>query len=68
MVDRLTCRAHIINIKGDSYRMRETKEWLNFVLTNAPPLFPLAIFISACITNLEMSSYFTFTSGTLILS
>lgn len=29
MVDRLTCRAHVINIKGDSYRMRETKEWLN---------------------------------------
>ncbi len=28
MVDRLTCRAHVINIKGDSYRMRETKEWL----------------------------------------
>ena len=29
MVDRLTCRAHVINIKGDSYRMRETKEWLS---------------------------------------
>ena len=29
MVDRLTCRAHVINIIGDSYRMRETKEWLN---------------------------------------
>ena len=29
MVDRLTCRAHVMNIKGDSYRMRETKEWLN---------------------------------------
>lgn len=29
MVDRLTYKAHVINIKGDSYRMRETKEWLN---------------------------------------
>ena len=29
MVDRLTCRAHVINIKGDSYRMREIKAWLN---------------------------------------
>ena len=29
MVDRLTCRAHVINIMGDSYRMRETKEWLS---------------------------------------
>ena len=29
MVDRLTCRAHVINIIGDSYRMRETKECLN---------------------------------------
>ena len=29
MVDRLTCRAHVINIKSDSYRMRETKEWLS---------------------------------------
>ena len=29
MVDRLTCRAHVINIIGDSYRMREMKECLN---------------------------------------
>lgn len=29
MVDRLTCRAHVINIKGESYRLKETKEWLN---------------------------------------
>jgi DNA replication protein DnaC len=29
MVDRLTCRAHVINIKGESYRIKETKEWLN---------------------------------------
>ena len=28
MVDRLTCRAHVINIKGESYRIRETLEWL----------------------------------------
>lgn len=25
MVDRLTCRAHVINIKGDSYRMRDKR-------------------------------------------
>jgi DNA replication protein DnaC len=28
MVDRLTHRAHVINIKGESYRLKETKEWL----------------------------------------
>lgn len=29
MVDRLTHKAHVITIKGDSYRLRETKEWLS---------------------------------------
>ncbi len=29
MVDRLTHKAHVITIKGDSYRLKETKEWLN---------------------------------------
>jgi DNA replication protein DnaC len=29
MVDRLTHKAHVINIKSDSYRLKETKEWLN---------------------------------------
>ena len=29
MVDRLTHKAHVINIKGDSYRLKETMEWLN---------------------------------------
>ena len=29
MVDRLTHKAHVINIKGESYRLKETKEWLN---------------------------------------
>lgn len=29
MVDRLTHKAHVINIKGDSYRLKETKDWLN---------------------------------------
>ena len=29
MVDRLTHKAYVINIKGDSYRLKETKEWLN---------------------------------------
>ncbi len=29
MVDRLAHKATVINIKGDSYRIRETKEWLN---------------------------------------
>lgn len=29
MVDRLTYKSHVINIKGDSYRIKETKEWLN---------------------------------------
>lgn len=28
MVDRLTHKAYVINIKGDSYRLKETKEWL----------------------------------------
>jgi len=29
MVDRLTHRAHVISINGDSYRLKETMEWLN---------------------------------------
>jgi DNA replication protein DnaC len=29
MVDRLTHKAHVINIKGDSYRLKETKELLD---------------------------------------
>lgn len=29
MVDRLTHKAHIINMNGMSYRVKETKEWLN---------------------------------------
>jgi len=29
MVDRLTHKSHVINIKGDSYRLKETKEWLD---------------------------------------
>lgn len=29
MVDRLTYKAYVINITGDSYRLRVTKEWLN---------------------------------------
>ncbi len=29
MVDRLTCRAHVINIKGESYRLKKPKEWLS---------------------------------------
>lgn len=29
MVDRLTHRAYVINIKGESFRLKETKEWLN---------------------------------------
>lgn len=28
MVDRLTHKAYVINIKGESYRIKETKEWL----------------------------------------
>ena len=28
MVDRLTHKSHVINIKGESYRLKETKEWL----------------------------------------
>jgi DNA replication protein DnaC len=28
MVDRLTHKAHVINIQGESYRYKETKEWL----------------------------------------
>jgi DNA replication protein len=29
MVDRLACKAYVFPIKGDSYRIKETKEWLN---------------------------------------
>lgn len=29
MVDRLTHKAHIINMNGMSYRVKETKKWLN---------------------------------------
>lgn len=29
MVDRLTHKSHVINIKGESYRLKETKEWLD---------------------------------------
>lgn len=28
MVDRLTYKSHVLNIKGESYRLKETKEWL----------------------------------------
>jgi len=28
MVDRLVHKAHVLSIKGESYRMKETKEWL----------------------------------------
>lgn len=28
MIDRLTHQAHIVNMNGSSYRMKETKEWL----------------------------------------
>jgi len=29
MIDRLTHKAYVINIKGASYRLKETKEWLD---------------------------------------
>lgn len=29
MVDRLTYKSYVLNIKGESYRLKETKEWLN---------------------------------------
>ncbi|SFM47314.1 IS21-like element helper ATPase IstB [Salibacterium qingdaonense] len=29
MIDRLTHQAHIVNMNGSSYRMKETEEWLN---------------------------------------
>lgn len=28
LVDRLVHKSHVINIKGDSYRVKETKDWL----------------------------------------
>ncbi|WP_282432354.1 ATP-binding protein [Desulfotomaculum nigrificans] len=28
MIDRLTHQSYIINMNGNSYRMKETKEWL----------------------------------------
>lgn len=28
MVDRLTHKAYIVNMNGNSYRLKETKEWL----------------------------------------
>ena len=29
IVDRLAFKSHIINMSGDSYRIKETKKWLN---------------------------------------
>lgn len=29
MVDRLTHKAHLVNMNGNSYRLKETKEWLS---------------------------------------
>lgn len=28
MIDRLTCKSYVLNIIGESYRVRQTKEWL----------------------------------------
>jgi len=28
MIDRLTHKAYIVNMNGNSYRLKETKEWL----------------------------------------
>ena len=28
MIDRLTHQAYIVNMIGDSYRMKETEKWL----------------------------------------
>jgi len=28
LVDRLAHKSHVIDMSGDSYRVRETKEWL----------------------------------------
>ena len=28
IVDRLAFKSHIINMSGDSYRIKETKDWL----------------------------------------
>lgn len=28
MVDRLTCKAYIVNMTGNSYRLQETQEWM----------------------------------------
>ena len=28
MIDRLTHKAYIVNMYGNSYRLKETKEWL----------------------------------------
>jgi len=30
MVDRLTHKAHLINMNGKSYRTKETLEWLKY--------------------------------------
>ena len=29
IVDRLANRSHLIDMSGESYRIRQTKEWLN---------------------------------------
>lgn len=29
IVDRLACKSHLIDMSGESYRIKETKEWLN---------------------------------------
>ncbi|PTQ56763.1 MAG: Mobile element protein [Candidatus Carbobacillus altaicus] len=28
MIDRLTHQSYLVNMNGNSYRMKETKEWL----------------------------------------
>jgi len=34
MVDRLTHKAFLVNMNGNSYRVKETKNWLNNQLNN----------------------------------
>jgi len=29
LIDRMTHNSYVINMNGDSYRIKETKEWMN---------------------------------------
>ena len=41
MVDRLTHKAHLVNMSGQSYRVKETQNMRRYVSTKIKELYPL---------------------------